>query len=474
MNLSAKISPSTQYATLSSTSEYKFYKLAHIINLHSCIWIVIIGLIGNLITMYLLKSKRIHLFRKPRLHKTHFMKPEYRGSTYIYALALSDSLFLLSHLFEDILPSLDANSRFFQLVNSYELFCKLISFVRNGSRISSSYLVVSFAFERYIVVSTPLKRLSLYNRKFTHFIIIFVMFASYLSATFTLFINGLRTLDPHERVNQKYECDVKAEYKSIYDYIISVYILFSILIPIIFVFYFNTIIINVIINRKNMLFQKYSLSFTNKHTDGANETSLVHLKSNTNKPQYEMCSTGSNSKTKPTTTDSTTHFLNLDEINPIKLKNQHNLSVKTFSSTQQLSRMATSNACEENRLLLKTSSVNTLNHSNQKIADIRTILNSDNVLRTQKINDSSKVTLILILISIFFVALNLPYITAWLVFFVPFKKQTIQDDEIFFKYSFVKLAEILHLLNFCVNIFLYCMVSRVFRRQLKLRLFFCK
>jgi hypothetical protein len=85
---------------------------------------------------------------------------------------------------------------------------------------------------------------------------------------------------------------------------------------------------------------------------------------------------------------------------------------------------------------------------------------------TQKLKDSGRATIILIVVSTFFVLLNLPYIVAWTVFYIPLKRGILtDDDEIHFRYSFVYLSEVFHVSNFCINFFLYYAASKIFRNR---------
>lgn len=85
----------------------------------------------------------------------------------------------------------------------------------------------------------------------------------------------------------------------------------------------------------------------------------------------------------------------------------------------------------------------------------------------QKLKDSGRATIILVLISAFFVILNIPYIVVWANFFIPYKQEWLETTEaIYFRYAWVMLFEIFHMTNFCINLFLYCLASKLFRNEL--------
>ncbi len=121
-----------------------FFDLTKEINQIFVILIIIFGILGNSITILLLTFRcKTKTTNKKSIWHRSFSSSQY----YMLFLALSDLVFLLSHLFEDILPSL-SNSSFFQLVNLNTFFCKFILTIRNAVRLSSSYIIVLFAWER--------------------------------------------------------------------------------------------------------------------------------------------------------------------------------------------------------------------------------------------------------------------------------------------------------------------------------------
>lgn len=121
-----------------------FFELTKNINSVLIIIIVIVGILCNSITVFLLlKRKKTEASKKKSLWLRSFSSTQY----YMLFLALSDLVFLACHLFEDILPSISIYP-VFQLVNLNAIFCKFILTVRNAARLNSSYLIVLFAWER--------------------------------------------------------------------------------------------------------------------------------------------------------------------------------------------------------------------------------------------------------------------------------------------------------------------------------------
>ena len=122
-----------------------FFETTKKINFIVCIVIVVVGILGNSITALFLVTRQI---RAPKLRAKGVWHKSFSSSQmYIFSIVLSDLLFLLSHFFEDTLPSL-SNYQMFQLINRSTIFCKIILYIRNASRISSSYTLTLFAWER--------------------------------------------------------------------------------------------------------------------------------------------------------------------------------------------------------------------------------------------------------------------------------------------------------------------------------------
>lgn len=226
--------------------ETKFIQISKKINFLVCMIIIIIGLIGNLIILIVLNRELKQL--------KHFNKR--RGQSfpssvlYVISLAISDSLFLLTHLIEDILPSLNSDIFILELTNRSNLFCKLVIYFRNSTRIISSYLIAIYAWERFMVIYFPIKRAKFQNKKFVKKIIIFLTIISLILTTYSFFVNGIRLVEEHEIVSQKYECDVLEKYKKNYHYIIFIYTFIGLIMPILFVVFFNLLIAKVLLSRK--------------------------------------------------------------------------------------------------------------------------------------------------------------------------------------------------------------------------------
>ncbi len=83
-------------------------------------------------------------------------------------------------------------------------------------------------------------------------------------------------------------------------------------------------------------------------------------------------------------------------------------------------------------------------------------------------NKTKKMTRLLILISILYVLLNLPYLISWLMFYMEISEGDSNSIERRnFKFALVQLTEILNVSTYSINFFFYCLSGTLFRHQLK-------
>lgn len=94
----------------------------------------------------------------------------------------------------------------------------------------------------------------------------------------------------------------------------------------------------------------------------------------------------------------------------------------------------------------------------------------DQIIRrnTSKGNNSKKITLMLIIISISFTFLNMPYLISWSIYYKELlTSSTDTSPTLNYLYSYLKISEIFSLLIYSVNFYLYCASGSLFRSQLK-------
>lgn len=434
--------------------ENTFFYWSTEINFYLCSLITVIGLICNCFTVFIIKAKPKQAIENIRVNFQHH--PGYRTSKkYMLAIAVSDSLFLISHLIEDIMPSISPNP-FYQIVNQYDFACKLTLYIRNGSRMCSSYLVVLFAWERYVVIKEPLKRLRFHSHNVTRNVILIVYAVSYSVCLYTLVISGIRLADhidndtePNKSANSYtnlYECDTKIEYKNSYDYISLVYINSGLLIPILFLCFFNFSIVYVLFTRKNEIYR---------------QTFSTSTSFNRSKPiVYRFKSTNSLSS-------SHSKKLSYNGNQSISILKQKSISMNSIKKKKEdvafksrNFRYKSKSECFEKFTIKpmnkeRTNSASLQNQSHRQISVIK-----------KSLKDSDRATLILIVLSALFVILNVPYICAWLFFYIPYIRNELNMEQTYFRFALLLIVEILHVLNFSIAFFSYCAVSKLFRKDI--------
>ena len=77
-----------------------------------------------------------------------------------------------------------------------------------------------------------------------------------------------------------------------------------------------------------------------------------------------------------------------------------------------------------------------------------------------------KMTKTLGLASFSFVLLNLPYSIMWFVYFSAIEFYEIEKTTADYLFACVQLTEIVYILNYSINFYLYCLSSTLFRKQL--------
>jgi hypothetical protein len=123
-----------------NSNSVEFYNQTKVINYYICLYVIILGLIGNTITITsLLQVTDLIKFKCGKPGKFYRRESMTSAKTYMLALAVFDNLFLISHLIEDIIPSTSSHIAY-QFINRSEIICKFVLHLRNSTRIISCYL----------------------------------------------------------------------------------------------------------------------------------------------------------------------------------------------------------------------------------------------------------------------------------------------------------------------------------------------
>lgn len=124
-------------ASSNSTDESRTLFVAFILHSYYTPLIVVIGSIGNILSVV--------IFFRLKLRKLS-------SSFYLAALGISDTIFLLTNSSSWI--TTERGEEFMNI----DIVCKLTNFLCGVSSVLSSWFVVAFTVERFIVVQYPLKR----------------------------------------------------------------------------------------------------------------------------------------------------------------------------------------------------------------------------------------------------------------------------------------------------------------------------
>jgi len=471
---------------LPKNSHFMYFEWANKTNFQACFFITLVGLIGNFCTIYIIRAKP-HIKKKSNNIKVNYQfHPGYQTSKkYILALAISDALFLVSNLLENVFPSISPHP-LFQLVNTYDVMCKFTLYIRNGSRMCSSYLVVLFAWERYVVIKAPISRLQFHKKKLAKYSIISVYVCSYVLCVYTPFITGLRPIELttietsltsgiyNQYLNvflySKYECDTLKGFISFYDHIALVYINIGLLIPVFLISFFNLSIIHVLFTRKSEIFRR---------TFSTNSKNIKFLRANAE----EACSISLTNKSLRSTVHLKYFKSNyISSSNPKLMRSNSMVSIQKrrkeiLTETRDYKQKRKSYCFEDDKKLetkevLVTRSFPTLSRFE---FDFRSNVSQSHISTVAKrLKDSDRATLVLILLSVVFIVLNFPYIISWMLFYIPIIRNELNMEQVYLRFAFLNLSEILHLANFTSGLFIYCSVSKLFRKDLKYRLQYAK
>jgi hypothetical protein len=209
----------------------KFLTDAKKINTFITICIIIIGLIGNCLTVIIYGQK------KNRKNSSNI---------YLLCLAINDTLFLFVHFYEDTVRNLKSNFDFkpeiIQFINKIDIIvqndltCKFVNYLRYSFRMISVYLIISLTIQRLLIVYKPLNEKN--KRKSTAWkSVTFVVLISFFLNLWTFLFFKL-----NESEGFIY-CDMIKDSILSYFYINILYSLFLIILPIIVIVVLNILII---------------------------------------------------------------------------------------------------------------------------------------------------------------------------------------------------------------------------------------
>lgn len=369
------------------------------INIYTSLFIFLIGIIGHSITIFLFSRKRF------RLNSSHI---------YLFCIAVTDSLFLFVHFFEDtIRTSINVYSNE-NITNDFNLFifssiqviniadnfdtpCKLINYFRYVLRFISAYIIVAFTLQRLIIVFKP-SSYTFKSKKSAWYIVITITIFSFLLNAW------VPTFFERNFNGEVFSCNLKATHKTQYFHMTVFYICLIMLIPILTIFISNSLII----------FKTVQADLARKKLRAEDRKKRENLKESSN---------------------------NTQQINIRKN------TVTALSSSNNSKR-------SDKNYRMKPYYLN-LNFSCKKM--------------TNQSKNLNKITKTLLFISFSYAFLNLPYFVSWSVFFYETTFMfEIEPETKNYLFTALQISEILYMINYGIGFYINCLSGSIFRNLVKL------
>ncbi|CAF0765974.1 unnamed protein product [Brachionus calyciflorus] len=347
---------------LKSNLGVNFYDASKWLNVFFITFISIFGLYGNSISIYIFL-------------KTLKQNRNQKSTIYFLLLSISDLFVLVFHYLDFTLRSwINLTGNYSSRINFVDkclLCCKLIPYFRNVFRTISVYILLIMTVQRFIYFYFPLKRSLVSSAKTNKIIIFNLIFMSLILNAGIIFVN---TLTEHDTNGELY-CNINPEFIDLQFIFDFVFVLFSILIPTLFILLFSFILFcriksNIPIGND---FFKIDCCTSGRSEDEKNDSLNIH---NTNETNY---------------------CVNFDE----KLSQIH------------------SKRNEKKRALNSLRNNGSRNNSNNKGPKFKT-----------KFNHSIRTTYMLVLLSKWFVILHLPYFICWIILHFQIKDLNLDNEKI--------------------------------------------
>lgn len=205
---------------------FNFLDIANKINLFSTILIICIGLIGNLLSLIIYSQS------KYRLNSSN---------VFILILSITDSLFLIIHFFEDTINILEQyyyiEINFLNIIDINRESCKIANYLRYVLRSISSFIILAFTIQRYIIVYSPLSSKRFKNKRYAWYTCLITIISSFIMNIWSLFMFDLS--------NQNKKCDIIDEWINVYYYISICYFTLTKLLPMLIIVILNCLIIHI-------------------------------------------------------------------------------------------------------------------------------------------------------------------------------------------------------------------------------------
>jgi hypothetical protein len=445
-----------------------FLVYARKLNIIITLFVILIGLVGNSLTIYIFSHKKI------RSNSSHI---------YLLCLSLIDSLFLINHFFDDTFKAyvsiyLNENSNdennFLSKLFKHESICGLFTFFRYTLGFISSYTLTAFTVQRVSIVFKPLSiRYKTKLSAWKSFIIITI-----LSIFLNIWVLCMFKIQKNQQDIQF--CEINKDFRVEYFRFNGIYIFFIMFLPLFIMLICNFCIIYKTAkddkNRKLLQqISKNNLKLENKEPKikrtfaSMNIVGLVESNNNLNLPK----STVSTSNCSSVSSDRSSLSNKLNETDQhLKLldpkSNQSFLTIKSDPSLKETSLLNKSISTGQNLDLLGAkksldSSKSAFHLAKKSITQSTNSNNFYNEKRkpsnnTMKAN-SKKVTKSLMLISISYVLLNLPFLITCFLYFYEVAHNKLETISKNYLFSAFKISEVFYVFNFSIKFYIYCLTG---------------
>lgn len=202
------------------------------INLFLTMLVIVFGFIGN--------SLIISVFIQKRFRSNS-------SNVFLLCIAINDNCFLVIHFFEDTLKNIDLlfDSQEFRnfiwlvnIIDKYELLCRLIHYLRFVLRFISAYIIVTFTLQRLSIVSSPLNN-KIKTKQSAWFTVLTISFFAFFLNLWVLFAFKIKSYGKNLQL-----CDPDSVLITEYVSLTVIYVMIVMIVPSLTIIVSNFIIMH--------------------------------------------------------------------------------------------------------------------------------------------------------------------------------------------------------------------------------------
>lgn len=452
LNTSTYTQLSAAAITSTSTLDLKYKKLVNCVHSILSSIIVLVGVIGNTVSFFVFLRSGRH---KPRIVTRNLL----------LLLTITNMFYLLFFWFHVVFPKLiekQINSQQYNFISSRNFYtCKLLTYAINVTVCLNATVTVSFSVERAIAINFPFETRNLREnyRGFFNYLIIFIIFISFVVPIYHAILVDIVPMNQPDKT----KCDVPKDNENLYWYLTVVFVINTLVIPFFLITISNISVLCAISkNNKSITFNIRTASFSENLVQPSTAAALQAAAAATVIPDPATAASPQSAPTASTTATATANA---------------NGTTKASITNCESSRMLIPRDAQSQLGTATTSSGR--HNSSVKYKFSRSRQTKMSVLSTcsyaKKPNDkNSKITTMLLAISASFVLLNLPHFIAWTIYaYNRVFNENKSAQKIHVNFLILRLTELLVLLNYSINGFLYFSTGKLYREHLYY-LFGCK